>query len=309
MPMAKRVLVIGGANMDVGGRSHAPLKDRDSNPGVISTSLGGVGRNIAHNLCLLGVDTAMLTVLGDDVFGHDIRRNAAEIGLDLSLSRTIPGEHTSTYLYTLDEGGDMVLAISDMDIVQRITPQFLSDRIGDINTFDLVVIDGNLSVESLEYLAQHCTVPLICDPVSAIKAVKLKTVLGKLYAIKPNRIEAEVLSGIAITDEKSLHRAAEAILATGTKQVYISLSEGGVFAMDRSGQSVRVPCPQVTVANATGGGDAMTAALSACILAEKNLPETAELAISAGALACMAAETIHPAMCWENVERIQKMLR
>ncbi len=306
--MNKRVLVIGGANMDVGGRSHAPLKDRDSNPGVISTSLGGVGRNIAHNLCLLGVDTAMLTVLGDDVFGADIRRNAAQIGLDLSLSETVAGERTSTYLYTLDESGDMAVAISDMDIVGRITPQFLAARMDAVNAFDLVVVDGNLSVVSLEYLAEHCTVPLVCDPVSAIKAVKLETVLGKLYAIKPNRIEAEVLSGVPITDEGSLRRAAETILATGTQQVYISLSEGGVFAMDRGGESIRVPCPVVEVANATGGGDAMTAALSACLLAGCDLRRTAELAICAGALACTAVETIHPAMSWENIGRMQENL-
>ncbi len=304
--MNKRALVIGGANMDVGGRSHEPLRERDSNPGVISTSLGGVGRNIAHNLCLLGVDTAMLTMLGDDVFGADIRRNAAKIGLDLRLSETIPNEHTSTYLYTLDADGDMVLAISDMDIVQRITPSFLAERIEAINAFDLVVVDGNLSVGSLEYLAEHCMAPMVCDPVSAIKAVKLKTVLGRLYAIKPNRIEAEVLSGIPINDEESLHQAAKAILAAGTKQVYISLGEDGAFAMDANGTMARVPCPQVTVANATGGGDAMTAALSACMMEGKSLRETAELAICAGALACTAQETIHPRMSWENIKKIQE---
>ena len=58
------VVVIGAVNMDIGAVSSAPLVARDSNPGRVSTSLGGVGRNIAHNLCLLGVDTAMVTALG-----------------------------------------------------------------------------------------------------------------------------------------------------------------------------------------------------------------------------------------------------
>ena len=48
------IAVVGGVNIDVGGRSFAPLVAGDSNPGVIRTSLGGVGRNIAHNLALLG---------------------------------------------------------------------------------------------------------------------------------------------------------------------------------------------------------------------------------------------------------------
>ena len=47
-------VVVGGVNMDIGGRSNAPLVDADSNPGVVRMSLGGVGRNIAHNMALLG---------------------------------------------------------------------------------------------------------------------------------------------------------------------------------------------------------------------------------------------------------------
>ena len=45
-------VVVGGVNVDIGGRSFAPLVASDSNPGTVSVSLGGVGRNIAHNLAL-----------------------------------------------------------------------------------------------------------------------------------------------------------------------------------------------------------------------------------------------------------------
>ena len=89
------VVVIGAVNMDIGAVSWAPLVARDSNPGRVGTSLGGVGRNIAHNLCLLGVDTAMVTVLGDDAFAAAIRRGAEEIGLDMSHSAVVPGGRTS----------------------------------------------------------------------------------------------------------------------------------------------------------------------------------------------------------------------
>lgn len=57
----------------------------------MTTSLGGVGRNIAHNLCLLGEQVSMITVLGQDSFAQSVRENAADIGLDLSHSATIPG--------------------------------------------------------------------------------------------------------------------------------------------------------------------------------------------------------------------------
>ena len=38
-------VVCGGANIDIGAHSFAPLRDRDSNPGRVELSLGGVGRN------------------------------------------------------------------------------------------------------------------------------------------------------------------------------------------------------------------------------------------------------------------------
>ena len=79
----KYIVVVGGVNMDIGAVSADRLVARDSNPGRVTTSLGGVGRNIAHNLCLLGEQTAMVTVLGQDAFAQSVQENAADIGLDL----------------------------------------------------------------------------------------------------------------------------------------------------------------------------------------------------------------------------------
>ena len=64
------VVVVGGANVDICGRSWDPLVQADSNPGLVGMSIGGVGRNIAHNLGLLGVDVRMLTACGDDLNGQ-----------------------------------------------------------------------------------------------------------------------------------------------------------------------------------------------------------------------------------------------
>ena len=117
-------------------------------------------------------------------------------------------------------------------------------------------------------------------------------------------MEAELLSGVPIRDEADIEKAAAALLDRGVEQVYISLSGDGLYAADRQGHSVRLPCPKVQVANATGGGDAMAAALAACIAHGRPLAECARMAAGAGALACTAAETIHPGMSWESIEYI-----
>ena len=86
--------------------------------------------------------------------------------------------------------------------------------------------------------------------------------------------------------------------------MYISLGGDGLYAADRQGHTARVACPRVQIANATGGGDAVAAALAACIAHGRTLEETAQLAIGAGALACTSPETIHPGMSWENIHYI-----
>ena len=295
------VLVIGGVNIDIGARAKAPLVAKDSNPGRVNISLGGVGRNIAHNLRLLGVETSMLTVFGEDEFARTICRNAEDIGLDLSLSAVIPEGHTSTYLFIAGSDGDMALAVNDMDIYEHMTPDFLSARLPAINRFDLVVLDTNIPQESIEWLCEHCTAPIVADPVSTIKGEKLRGVLGRLYAIKPNRAEAEMLTG-----ERDVKKMAEKLLHAGVQQVYISLGAEGVYAADNAGNICHVPCPSVKLANATGGGDAMAAALTACILRGDGLTETAQNAIAAGAFACTAESTIHPEMSWDNIEKMRE---
>ena len=58
---APYVTVVGGVNVDIGGQPAGALVPQDSNPGTVGMSLGGVGRNIAHNMSLLGLDVRMVT--------------------------------------------------------------------------------------------------------------------------------------------------------------------------------------------------------------------------------------------------------
>ena len=289
---APYVAVVGGVNMDIGAVSAGKLVARDSNPGHVTTSLGGVGRNIAHNLCLLGQQTAMVTVMGDDDFGRRVQENARDIGLDLSASAVLPDCRTGTYLYIAGP------------IYDRMTPDFLRQRLDFINGADLVVLETNLPEDSIRWLCDNCRAPILADPVSTIKAEKLRPVLGKLAALKPNRLEAELLSGMSIRTPEDAAQAARRLLDTGLGTVYISLGAEGIYAADRQGSTAWVPCARCHVANATGGGDAVAAALAARMVLGDSLTDTARWAVGAGALACEAETTINPAMCWDNIETI-----
>lgn len=299
-PAPAYAVVVGGVNMDIGGLSHAPLMAADSNPGRVHMSQGGVGRNIAHNLTLLGVDTRMITVLGGDVYAQQIAAACGELGIDITPSLQVPEGRTSTYLFISGPDGDMALALADMDIYAHLTPSFLSTRLSVLNSARLVVIDANIPAESIAWLARHIDVPIFADPVSTGKAEKLRPVLGKLHTLKPNRLEAELLSGVPITGEETLSRAAQAMLDTGLRRVFISLGRDGVYAADRSGRC-RLPCCPGKVVNSTGGGDAFMAALAWAYLEGADLRGSALAGTAAASIAVEGRETINPDLSLETI--------
>ena len=288
-------VVVGGVNVDIGGKSFAPLVAEDSNPGTVSTSLGGVGRNIAHNLSLMGTDVRMLTAYGDDVHGQKVAASCSELGIDVSHARRITGGTTSTYLYLTDEKGEMALAVSDMEICKKITPTYLAGNLSLLQNAQVVVADTNIPEESLIYLAENCTAPLFCDPVSTVKAEKLRPILHKLHTLKPNKLEAELLSGVKIEAIEDVAKAADKLLEMGVHRLFISLGADGIYAA-MGKQRLHLPNLPGRMVNTTGCGDAAMAAIAWAYLEGMDLKQTALAALAAGAIAMESEETINPAM-------------
>lgn len=290
--------VIGAVNIDIWGRSFAPLIERDSNPGEILISFGGVGRNIAHNMCLLGMDVSMLTAIGEDMWADKIRTSCGEIGIDLSRALNIPGGSTSTYMFITGPDGEMSTAVCDADITKHITPAFIEKNLDLLNGAQLVVLDGNLTYEAIEYITTHCTAPLFADPVSVTKADKLTPYIGKLHTFKPNDIEA-----MHITGESSPEAAARALVQMGAKRVFVSDGARGIVAAEGD-TLLRVPCYRTFLRNCTGGGDAVLAALCRAFTDGLSLEESAKFALAAGSLAVSCTETINPDMSLSAIAEI-----
>ncbi|MBQ6365767.1 MAG: carbohydrate kinase family protein [Oscillospiraceae bacterium] len=294
------VAVVGGVNIDIGGKPFQPLIAKDSNPGRVSISLGGVGRNIAHNMALLGLDVRFLTAFGDDLYARQIEDSCISLGIDISCARKISGGITSTYIFLSEADGDMAMAVSDMEICEQISPAYLAANLTLINNARVVVADGNLSENSLQYLASHCTVPLFVDPVSVAKAKKLKGILSSIHTFKPNRIEAEALSGIPVSDVTSACTSAEKLLESGMRRVFLSLGSRGVLAADRNEAFFQESFP-AAVRNTTGAGDAFMAALVWAYLKEMDLRGSTMAASAAAAIATESKETINPALSEETL--------
>ena len=300
------VVVVGGVNVDIGGRSYGPLVTADSNPGKVRVSLGGVGRNIAHNMSLMGVDVRMLTAYGDDMNGERVAASCSELGIDMSCALKIPGGTTSTYLYLTDPDGEMALAVSDMDICNQITPEYLAENLALLQNAQVVVADTNIPAESLAYLAENLQVPLFVDPVSTKKAEKLRPILSKIHTLKPNKLEAELLSGIPIREKEDLVKAADKLMELGVHRMFISLGGDGVFAA-MGDQKLWLPNIPGRMVNTTGCGDAFMAALVWAYLEGSDLESTARAGLAAGSIAMESADTINSAMSAEALlARIHK---
>lgn len=285
------VAVVGAVNMDVCGRPYQKLILRDSNPGAVRYTPGGVGRNIAHDLRLLDVPVRFVTVFGDDPYGAALRESCEMLGMDLADAATMPGMRTSTYLYITDEHGEMQLALSDTDISACITPEFLTQRLAMLNAASAVVVDGNLTRETLCWIAEHVTVPIFADPVSVTKAERLRPILGQLHTFKPNLTEGQHLTG-----ETAPERIVDALLRQGVQRVFLSLGADGILA-GAGKERVMLPCLPTRMVNTTGGGDAVMAALLWAYLRGMTLKEATSAALKAGRLAVEYDGTNNPALC------------
>ena len=295
-------VVVGGVNVDIGGRSFAPLVEADSNPGRVSVSLGGVGRNIAHNMSLLGLDVRLLTAYGDDFHGERVAASCSELGIDLSHALRVSGGTTSTYLYLTDPAGEMALAVSDMSICGKITPAYLAANLQILQNSQVVVADTNIPAESLRYLAENCTAPLFVDPVSTAKAEKLRPILNRIHTLKPNRLEAELLSGVRISDREDVVKAADALSAMGVHRMFLSLGVDGVYAA-MGQQRLWLPTIPGNMVNTTGCGDAFMAALVWAYLEGSDLETTAKAGLAAGSIAMESPETINPQMSAQMLKK------
>lgn len=253
------VSVIGSINIDVIGVSRVNVVPRDSNPGRISFSMGGVGANIARALAQSGANTRLFTCVCDDFAGSFVTSVCKNAGVDISNALICEGR-TSSYVCIHDSDGDLALGVNDMALTEALTPEYIQSVADIFNAGDALVIDANLRSDSLECAARLARVPIIADCVSAHKAHKLLPVMGSLAAIKPNMDEA-----FALTGEKAPESAAEVLLKMGAKRVIISLGADGCYFADENARGFIRP-ERVYDTSTNGAGDCMTAGitLAAC---------------------------------------------
>lgn len=287
-------VVVGASNVDIFGSVDNMIM-HDSNIGEISTSLGGVGRNIAENIGLLGIDVKLLSIVGNDIYGKKILDETTRVDLTNVIQSN---ERTGVYLSI---GNEMVTAINDMLINNSIDIETIQKHHSLLEHAKVIVLDTNFKTEVLEYITrQYQHKHIILDTVSMTKGQKVKDFIGRFHTVKPNRLETEMLTGVEVQNEKDAERAAAILHQKGVQEVFITLGEQGVYYSGKSKGWVR---PEVVVpVNATGAGDAFVAGLVYGYMNARTIQETATLATKCSRIALMSKDTINKNLSKELIE-------
>ncbi|MFZ2501778.1 MAG: carbohydrate kinase family protein [Nocardioides sp.] len=292
-PARERVVVVGGANVDILARSLDPALPATSNPGTTSTTPGGVGRNIAENLARLGWPVTLLAQIGADSLGDLVRRSCESAGVDATHLVT-GSQPTGSYTAVIDHDGELVVAVADMTATDEFRLADVPDAADHVAAAALVVADANLSADTLAELldlAAAAGVPVVIEPVSEPKAKRLWSVLDParpVHTLTPNRAELLAMTGAA-----DVAAAAATLHAVGVGRVWCHHRDGStMFELGREPQHLQIE--PIEAVDVTGAGDALVAAYCHGVVHGIEPLDAAAFGHRVAALTVTSPHTVHP---------------
>jgi pseudouridine kinase len=288
--MKKRVAVIGGMNFDING-TIPNIIWKDSNPGIIRTSIGGVGRNIAENLARLDVSVSLYSFIGNDAFGDAVYQHTKNAGVLMDHVERLPDVRTGVY-FSLSDNEDMVVALNDTMATERMDVPWATRVLGSILEHDMVFLDAGLIKETIDYIAYHCRDKIIMmDSVSVSKAKRIIDAIPHCHTLKPNVYELHELTQLPVQTEEDIIYAASTLVARGCNEVIVTRGKHPLLQITATG-TLSVPIPPSKTVNLTGAGDAFIAAYAAGLLYEA--PNPMDWAIKASAITIASDDTVSP---------------
>lgn len=257
--MQKPVICIGAALVDELLHATEAILLRTTTPVVPTKTLGGVSRNIAHQMALLGLPVQLVSALGRDADGEWLKHSCKEVGIQLDGVVDFDAP-TGKYTGVLAPDGSLFAAFLGNSLTELISPKHLEDRSDLLSTAAFLLLDTNLSVEAMDWLlnfSRRTSIPLVVEPVSVAPARKLKGLdLSGLYLITPNEDELPALlsSPLEGTDAQ-----VSALLAAGVQNIWLHQgADGSTFVNAK--ERLQLGAPLIQVVDCTGAGDSSVAA-------------------------------------------------
>ena len=250
---------------------------------------GGKGFNQGVAAHKAGADLVMVTKLGKDTFGNVALETMKNLKMNADYIFQTDEAETGAALIMVDENTSQNEIVVVLGSCNQITDQEV-DSLSPVleeSEYLLTQLETNVSaVERIVALAEKKGVKVILNPAPVQKISD--TVLSKIDIITPNEVEAEILTGIPVTDEENAKKAADWFMDKGVKSVIITLGGRGVYVASEEKRKL-IPAFNVNAIDTTGAGDAFNGGLVTALAEDKDLFEATRFA---NALAALSVQRI-----------------
>lgn len=222
---------------------------------------GGKGANQAVMAARLGAKVAMVTRVGDDIFGPMTIENLNKQGIDTENVSISSGMSSGVAPILVDEQGqNMIIIIPGANT--KLSKQDVRKAEPQIQRAKIVISQLEISDDAIEEafkIAREAHVMTILNPAPA-RPVSF-AIINSTDLIVPNESEAELLTGIAVTGKNGAEEAARCLIKLGAKRVVLTLGAEGAMLMEE-GKVNYFPAVPVKAVDSTGAGDAFIGSLA-----------------------------------------------
>ena len=286
------ILVIGSSNTDMVIRvPELPLPGQTVMGNEFRTFAGGKGANQAVAAQRAGGSVCFLAAIGNDDFGRTALATYESEGIDTSLIQVVDDAPSGVAMICVSEAGENCISVAP-GANGKLTPDIIRRNERTIAQADILLLQLETPVdavaEAIDIAFRHAT-RCVLNPAPAMQLPD--EVLAQLYCITPNETEAEILTGIAVSDVQSAARAARQLLQSGVENVVITMGSNGALLCNSDGVHHQA-APAVTVIDSTAAGDTFNGVLVTMLAEGRSLKEAMQLAVTAASLAVQKSGAI-----------------
>lgn len=280
-----KVVVIGSCNTDMVVKANRlPVPGETVLGGTFYMNPGGKGANQAIAASRLGAEVTFISKIGYDLFGLQALEIYKSEKINTEFIFTDQKSPSGVALISVDSFGENSIIVAP-GASRSLSIEDINKAEEKIKEADIILMQLEVPIETAEFaatIANKYNKKVILNPAPA--STLSDTFLRNIHTILPNRIEAEMLSGIKVIDIESAHRAAKTIGDKGIENVVITLGKDGAYVKEKDKYAM-TPAKQVETIDTTGAGDVFCGAFSVCLSEKHSLTEAVEFANAAAAIA------------------------
>lgn len=280
----KKILIVGSSNTDMVIKTHNfPAPGETILGGRFLMNAGGKGANQAVAAARLGGIVTFVGKIGDDIFGKQAVQQLEDEGINVDFVAVDPENPSGVALITVDKKGENSIVVAPGSNGTLSSADF-DKAIAELDDSEFVLMQLEIPIPTVEHIARMAAKKqkkVVLNPAPA--AVLTDELLQNLYIITPNETEAELLTGIKVTDEQSALKAALVLNEKGVELVIITMGSAGAFLLS-NGKSEIISAPKVEAVDTTAAGDTFNGALVVALSEGKTIQESIAFANKAAAI-------------------------